>query len=191
MEEIDKKNRELNLMYIKGFLDSLAYINTFTNDGKSYSVEFIEKFGNDYQSTFRNHYNKKYWEVETEKISGDWRLNLQNEIKPYFDQVMVETIRYFSKDEKETLDYQVFENLIESKTQMMRKEMNFHIYHLLLYKFCDCLEQFVSKDAELIRVIINWHPKDKPYEGWYEGSSSDFLFDLGNEILFLHFGGSD
>ena len=188
---MNKENRELDLMYIKGFLDSLAYINTFTNDGKSYDVEFIEKFGDDYQSTFRNHYNKKYWEVETEKIGGDWRLNLQNEIKPYFDQLMVETIRFFSKDEKEIFSHQEFESLIENKTQMMRKEMNFHIYHLLLDKFCDCLEQFIPKDAELIRVTIDWSPKNKPYEGYYEGSASDFLFDMGNEILFLHFGISD
>lgn len=188
---MNKENRELELMYIKGFLGSLAYINTFTNDGKSYSVEFIEKSGNDYQAIFRNHFNKKYWEVETEKISGDWRLNLQNEIKPYFDQLMVETIRFFSKDEKETLSYQAFESIIESKTQMMRKEMNFHIYHLLLDKVCDCLEQFISKDAELIKVTIDWNPKDKPYEGYFESESSDFIFDVGDKILYLHFGTSD
>jgi len=62
---------------------------------------------------------------------------------------------------------------------------------LLQNKFLDCLEQIVGRDPQLYRVEIDWHPKDKEFEGYYEGYCNDFLFDMDSHILFLHFGGSD
>ncbi len=178
------------LIYIKGFLDSLAYLNTFDNDGKTYIVELLEKVNNDYQDTLRKRFNVKNWIIYTEKVNEDWRIVLKKELRPYFDQIIVEV---FSKTNKKLLydergHYQTGALEIIEK---IRTDRHFYIDHLLQEKFLDHIEKIVTKEPLLLRVEIDWQPKGKDYEGYYEGYCNDFLFDLGSNILFLHFGGSD
>lgn len=180
---MEKEQAELKLIYLKGFLDSLSYINTFTNDGKSYNIKLIEKEGVDYQSIFRKYFNKKSWEIKTEILNGNWRKILQNEIIPFFDQIIFEAIR--------NIDKNLSEDSLGIIINDIRKNIDFHIYHLLLDKFCDCVEEFLPLNPIFMRVEINWTPENADYEGFYECYSRDFLFDLGDQILFLHFGISD
>ena len=126
---MNTNKNEMDLIYLKGFLDSLSYINTFTNDGKNYYVELIDKYESNYQATLRNYFNIKNWEIETEIMPGDWRLNLQREIIPFFDHVIVETVKSSLKDEVPNTDNNAFNELIENKIQQIRQNVDFHIYY--------------------------------------------------------------
>lgn len=179
-----------NLIYIKGFLDSISYLNTFDNDGKTYTVELLEKVNADYQDTIRKRLNVKNWLVKTDLIAGNWRDVLKKDLRPYFDQIIVEVIHRSNRqaliDERGHPKPGANE-LIEK----VRLDNSFYIDHLLQEKFLDCLEKIVGNQPQLHRVEIDWHPIGKEYEGFYEGRCDDFLFDLGSHILFLHFGSSD
>ena len=181
------ENHIENLTYIKGFLDSISYINTFDNDGKSYTVELIEKVNNDFQDTLRKRFNVKKWEITAERITENWRNVLKTDLRPYFDQIIKEVYTKTNKqilfDENGGLK-QNYQDLINK----VRLDGNFYIDHLLIEKFLDRIEMIIGKQPQLYKVEVNWHISD---EGWYELYYNDFLFDLGNEILFLHFGGSD
>jgi hypothetical protein len=175
-----------NLIYIKGFLDSISYINTFDNDGKTYFVELIEKVNCDFQETLRKRFNVKHWEIKTE-FKYNWRSTLKSDLRPYFDQIIKEV---YLKTNVETLFDEKgspkhnYQELIDN----VRLDNKFYIDHLLIDKFLDKIETIVGKEPQLYKVEVNWHISD---EGWYELYCNDFLFDLGNKILFLHFGGSD
>jgi hypothetical protein len=183
-------NHRDNLIYIKGFLDSISYLNTFDNDGKTYSVEIIEKVNSDFQDTIRKRFNVKNWLITTEFITDNWRTVLKKDLRPYFDQIIVEV---FSKTNRLTL-FDERGHYKQGATELVEKvrlDNKFYIDHLLQEKFLDCLEQIVGNEPQLYRVDIDWQPIDKEYEGFFELYFNDFLFDLDNHILFLHFGGSD
>ncbi|WP_163410806.1 hypothetical protein [Flavobacterium ajazii] len=179
-----------NLNYIRGFIDSISYINTFHNDGKSYTVELIRKVNSDFQDTIRKHFNKNKWLVKTEPVVTNWRDVLKKELRHYFDQIIAET---FIKTNRQILfdERGHYKQGAEKLIEKIRLDDDFYIDHLLQDKFLDCLENIVGEQPRLYRVEIDWHPKEEEYEGYYEGYCNDFLFDLGNQILFLHFGGSD
>ncbi|MBO9731450.1 MAG: hypothetical protein J7623_22610 [Chitinophaga sp.] len=178
------------LIYLKGFLDSISYLNTFDNDGKTYAVGMIEKVNADFQDTLLAHFNKKNWLVTTTLITGNWREVLRKDLRPYFDQIIAEV---FTKTNRTTLfdERGHYKQGAKELIEKVRLDNSFYVDHLLQQKFLDCLEQIVGSEPQLYRVEIDWQPSDKAFEGYYEGYCNDFLFDMGNQVLFLHFGGSD
>ena len=154
------------LQYIKGYLDSIAHLNSFCNDNKTYTVDLLDKVDNDIEATLREFHKVKNWSVKTENITENWRVVLQRELTPYFNQIIKDVL-------PAVINRQNFDNNIIS----------------LIDKFCDCLEKIVSINGQLLKVEIDWNSGE--YEGFYECYENDYLFDLGDKILFLHFGSSD
>ncbi len=70
----------------------------------------------------------------------------------------------------------------------IKQDSHFYVDHLLQEKFIESLEKIVGEKPKLHKVEVDWHSSD---EGWYELSYTDFLFDLNDKVLFLHFGASD
>lgn len=63
-----------SLIYIKGFLDSISYLNTFDNNEKTYTVELIEKLNLSFKDTLRKkNLMLKNGMVKTEFIKENWR----------------------------------------------------------------------------------------------------------------------
>jgi hypothetical protein len=184
------ENFREDLIYLKGFLDSLAYMNTFTNDGKTYTVELLDKVNYNYQDTFRKRFNKKHWLVETQLINENWRQFLKDNLRPYFDQIIREVYLKINKKDIYNEKGHLKEG-VEESIDKIRLDIDFHIDHLYQEKFLDSLEKIVGKTPLLYRVDIDTHPIDTEYEGYYESSWNDYLFDLDTKILFLHFGSSD
>lgn len=60
----------------------------------------------------------------------------------------------------------------------------------LLDTFLSDIQKIIGDKFSFNKLKVNWDTPDG-YEVWYECYESDYLFDLGDKILFLHFGGSD
>jgi len=107
------ENHKDNLLYLEGFLDSISYINTFDNDGKTYTVELVEKVNSNFQDTIRKLHNVKNWIITTELIKDNWRETLKRDLRPYFDQIIVEVFKKTNQislfDEKGNINQQVNE----------------------------------------------------------------------------------
>ncbi len=176
-----------HLIYLKGFLDSISYINTFDNDGKSYLIEILEKVNDNFQDTIQKRFKVKNWKITTELVASDWKLFLKKESRPYFDQIIGEVFQKTNKD----LIYDEKGHYRKNADQLIenvKQDSRFYIDHLLQEKFIEALEKIVSENPVLYKVEVDWHISD---EGWYEMYYNDIIFDLDDHILFLHFGASD
>jgi hypothetical protein len=183
------------LIYINGFLDSISYINTFPNDGKTYKVAIIDKIDNEIQATLRDYFKVKNWIISTENIDNDWRNVLKKELRPYFEQIIEEVYKITNKGILYDENGRLRENAI-NLIDKVKQNSQFHIDHVLMDKFFDCMEKIILPNSELIRVCVNPYPENEIYEGYYGGGHylggpNDYYFDLETEILFISFGTYD
>jgi hypothetical protein len=146
---------------INGYLESIAVLNSYADDCKTYYVVLLNKINKSYEETLRKHFNVKSWKVTSFKLIDDWRVILKTSLQNYFSQK-----QYLLNNTYGKLDI-LQENLFKK------------------------LELVIANNYEFYSVKVDWNLPEGEYEGFYECYQNDYLFDLGNEILFLHFGSSD
>lgn len=174
------------ISYLNGYLKGFELLNSLVNDGKTYFSEVLPK-ENNIQDTLSKYYNKKNWKfniVDTE--STQWENLLKEELKYYFSQIITDVYCTFNLkglrssdlyDTRETKEkISQVDKYYENNIEMVVSEFIF-------------LVRGIVKESEFIKVYVDWHT-DK-YEGFYECYANDYIFDLGEQYLYLHFGGSD
>jgi hypothetical protein len=121
------------------------------------------------------------WTFQTELIE-DWRIILKTELRPYFDQIIFEVLAKAHKDlnkengpRKATVEEEIFR---------IRNSNCFYI-DILIGIFIQNISSILDdRNYQIYKVKLEG-------KGWYEAYYNDYLFDLGDQILFIHFGGSD
>lgn len=186
MTEIEKIDR---LSFLKGYLVAFATLNSFCNDGKTYTIQLLSKTNNNIADTLKEYYRVKNWIFTTEKIQGRWEDFLTNDIRQYFDQILIEVFQKTSPQEFRDEKGQ-YRNDIGPKIEKLRKNRDLNI-DIVVGEFVQHLKNYVGDETELIKVEVNWHPPDAQYEGFYECYANDYIFEIGDQYLYLHFGGSD
>lgn len=181
------QTRAHTLSYLKGYLRACALLNTFVNDCKTYTIDILPKTG-DIQSVLRDFYKVKNWVVTTEDLGTEWRAQLEQELRPYFDQIVKEVF-VMAKREELYEDGQLKEGA-EASVQAMRGHHFLNVKRMVSV-FLDELGKLVPEGSSLLKANVNWSPPNAKYEGFYECYAHDFIFDLGGEYLYLHFGSSD
>ena len=157
---------------INSFLETIAIVNSFIDDTKTYKISVIDKVNNDFTETLRTHFKVEKWTFEISEIKEGWKTRLKKDVTPYFGQYVLQTKEQFTENEAELI--------LNNHNNVKR----------LLVLFINDLEQLVKNNSKFYTVEVHWvNPYD--YEGWYETSHNDYLFDLGEQIVFLHFGTSD
>ncbi len=151
-------NIKNKLSYLNGFLEAIAQINSFENDGKTYYIKLLDKINDDIQATLRNHFEVKNWIIDYQLIDEDWKIIFERELLSYFNQINVEGSLYQSYNASTLLAF-----------------------------FIENIEDIIKTESKFYCIDINWRVN----EGWYENYANDYVFDLENKILFLHFGSSD
>ncbi len=151
-----ENNKEI-VIFINGFLNSIACLNSYSDDGKTYYIALLEKLNNSYQDTIRKHLNVTQWNTNTKKLYENWKVLLKKDLFDYFNQNKTLTLDSLEK---------LYENLFEK------------------------LEKLILYPCEFYKVDVDWTLNDID-KSFYECYQNDYLFDLGNQILFLHFGSTD
>lgn len=166
-------------------LDTIAIINSFINDGKTYYIALLKKEENDITLTLRKHFKVNTWTFNTSEISADWKALLKDELLPYFGQYILHAKQPYIKSEYEGKRNDEFDQV--SKRIILESDTN---CEFLLDSFLLDIQKIIGDRFSFNRLKVNW---DTPngYEVFYECYENDYLFDLGEKILFLHFGGSD
>jgi hypothetical protein len=186
MTEIENIDR---LSFLKGYLLAFATLNSFCNDGKTYTIELLNKINNNITDTLKEYYKVKNWIFTTEKIGGQWQDFLAKDIRQYFDQILIEVFHKTNPDEFRN-EKGHYKNDIEKKIEQLRKDQDLNI-DFVVGKFVQHLKTYVGTDSEIIKIEVNWHPPNSEYEGFYECYSNDYIFEIEDKYLYLHFGGSD
>ena len=182
---MDKEKRIELINKINISLETIAIINSFIDDGKTYYISLFEKVNDNFQDSLRKHFDIKTWTFDLTRINSDWKIVLKDELLFYFGQYIIQAkIPYIRREyeglTKDLSDKKNKELILESRTNA----------EFLLTKTIDQIGNLVNTDSVFYKVHVNWDSPDG-YERWYECYENDYIFDLGNELLFLHFGGSD
>lgn len=165
-------------------LETIATINSFTNHDKTYYIALIDKIDNDITSALLQHFDVKTWTFDVEEIASDWKLMLKDELLMYFsDYITTPMYPYFkseydgkSKDEQDRI-----------KKAIILRHSN---AEFLLDTFISDIEAIIGTNYSFNRLKVNWSTPTG-WELWYECFEQDYLVDLGEKILFIHFGESD
>lgn len=166
-------------------LNIIAQINSFVNDGKNYYISSLGKEYNDISKTLQKHFNVHSWTFDLKAVATDWRETLKHELIWYFGQYILQAKQSFIQNEyrqKEGEDLNNFHKriILDSGTNC----------EFILDSFINDINKIVKGNFTFYKLKVNWETP-KGYEAWYECYENDYLFDLGEQILFLHFGGSD
>lgn len=166
-------------------LETIATINSFIDDGKTYYITLLKKEENDITLTLRKHFNVKSWTFTMNEVSTDWKALLKDELLSYFGQYILQAKQPHIKSEYEGKRNDEFAEI--GKRLILESRTN---CEFLLDSFLLDIKKIIGDNFSFNKLKVNW---DTPngYEMWYECYESDYLFDLGEKILFLHFGGSD
>ena len=166
-------------------LDTIAIINSFVNDGKTYYISLLNKIDEDIEKTLRNHFNVKNWTFDLNSDDQNWKEIFNKELLFYFGQYILQAKSPYLSKEYEGLRNEQFEG--KNREIILRSETNVEI---LLSLFISRIEMLVGSKYEFFKLKVNWD-SSSGYEYFYECYENDYLFDLGSEVLFLHFGASD
>ncbi|CEN35336.1 hypothetical protein CCYN49044_320001 [Capnocytophaga cynodegmi] len=166
-------------------LETIAIINSFTNDSKTYYIALLDKEENSITSTLRKNFNASSWTFEIREVLDDWKTVLKNELLGYFGQYILQAKAHYIRNEYEGKSNDEFDKIgkkiiLESDTSC----------EFLLDTFLSDIQKIIGDKFLFNKLKVNWDTPDG-YEVWYECYENDYLFDLGDKILFLHFGGSD
>ncbi|WP_156120734.1 hypothetical protein [Capnocytophaga cynodegmi] len=166
-------------------LETIAIINSFTNDSKTYYIALLDKEENSITSTLRKNFNASSWTFEIREVLDDWKTVLKNELLGYFGQYILQAKAPYIRNEYEGKSNDEFDKIgkkiiLESDTSC----------EFLLDTFLSDIQKIIGDKFLFNKLKVNWDTPDG-YEVWYECYENDYLFDLGDKILFLHFGGSD
>ncbi len=181
---MDEKQRirEINIR-----LDTIATINSFSNDGKTYYITLLDKEENDISQTLKKHFNVKNWTFDLTKPSAAWNAVLRDELIYFFGQYIWQAKSRFleneanEKNKQGLLDDFIKETILNGRT----------CFEYLLNNFIDDLGKIIGENYSFYKLQVNWTTDGGKYESWYELYENDYLFDLGEKVLFLHFGASD
>jgi hypothetical protein len=176
---------EKSIAIINAKLDIIAILNSDTNDGKSYYIALLEKEQNDITQTLRKHFGIYSWTFVLNEISSDWKLLLKDELLTYFGGFILRVKQPYINSEYDGKPNDEFDSI--SKKIILESHSN---CEYLLETFLIDVQKIVGEKFIFNKLKVNW---DSPfgYEMFYECYENDYLFDLGEKILFLHFGGSD
>jgi|GEM_PF-4486398 len=166
-------------------LEIIAILNSFVNDGKTYYIALLDKEENDITLTLRKHFSVKSWTFDLKEISTDWNTLLKNELLGYFGQYILQAKEPYIKSEYEGKSNEDFADI--SKRLIIESRTN---CEFLLSTFLSNIKKIISDNFTFYKLKVNWNTQNG-YESWYECYENDYLFDIGGQILFLHFGGSD
>lgn len=166
-------------------LETIATINSFINDGKTYYIAFLEKEENDITATLRKHFQVESWTFSVDEVSADWKTLLKEELLSYFGQYLLQAKQPHIQCEYEGKRNEEFAGIgkriiLESRTNC----------EFLLDTFLLDVEKLIGDRFSFNTLKVHWNSPNG-YETWYECYENDYLFDLGKHVLFLHFGGSD
>ena len=177
-------NKEL-ITEINISLGTIAILNSFINDGKTYYIALLDKEENDITLTLRKHFNVKSWIFELKEISTDWNTLLKDELLWYFGQYILQAKTPYIKSEYEGKNNEEFIGI--SKKLILESQTN---CEFLLNTFLSNIKKIIGDNFTFYKLKVNWSTQNG-YEVFYECYENDYLFDIGGQILFLHFGGSD
>lgn len=166
-------------------LETIAIINSFINDSKTYYIALLDKEENSITLTLRKCFNVSSWNFEIREVLDDWKTVLKNELLGYFGQYILQAKAPYIRNEYESKSNDEFDKIgkkiiLESDTSC----------EFLLDTFLSDIQKIIGDKFLFNKLKVNWDTPDG-YEVWYECYENDYLFDLGEKILFLHFGGSD
>jgi hypothetical protein len=181
-------NRMVNKEFITAInikLETIALINSFIDDGKTYYIALLDKEENDITISLRKHFNVESWTFKTDEVLEDWKIVLKKELLGYFGQYLLDAKQPYIKSEYEgkrndEIDEIGRKIILESRTNC----------EFLLDTFLLDIQKIIGDNYIFYKLKVNWSTPNG-WEMWYECYENDYLFDLGNKILFLHFGGSD
>jgi hypothetical protein len=169
------------ITYLNGYLDAIASLNSFVNDGKTYYIKLLDKVNNHIQDTVRQHLNVKTWIINYEVIEEDWKIILKKELHSYFGQIFSNSYLYITEGLNKNIQSQIQERI--NKVVISHNDT---IDNLLLF-FIHKIESLITTESIFKKVMVDWDNK----EGYYENYVNDYAFDMGDQLLFLHFGSVD
>jgi hypothetical protein len=167
-------------------LQVIGEINSFCNDGKTYYIALLDKIENDPTLTLRKHFEVKNWTFDLKEMNRNYQEILKQELLGYFGQYLLQAKMPYIKDLYEGKKGEEFAAINEKI--ILHHDTN---CEYILDDFIDTVGQLVGDRYTFYRLQVNWHFTDERYEWFYECYENDYLFDLGDQFLFLHFGGSD
>lgn len=166
-------------------LGTIAAINSFVNHDKTYYIAYLRKEENDVVKTLRKHFNVQSWTFSLEEVKTDWKPILKNELLWYFGHYLLHAMgpqisaEYAGKtvDEFDEINRKI---ILQSRTNCEH----------ILDTFLSDIDRIVGERFAFYKLKVHWSTSEG-WEQWYECFENDYVFDLGEEILFLHFGESD
>ncbi len=166
-------------------LGTIAAINSFVNQDKTYYIALLRKEENDIAKTLRKHFNVQSWTFSMEEITTEWKILMKDELLWYFGHYILEAKRPHLSAEYEGKTYDEFSE-INKKIILQSRTNCAHILDTFLLD----IEQIIGEHFSFNKLKVHWSTGEG-CEQWYECFENDYLFDLGEEILFIHFGESD
>ncbi|MBK7882780.1 MAG: hypothetical protein IPJ81_02300 [Chitinophagaceae bacterium] len=157
------------LAYLNGYLQSIAIINSFISEVKTYSVKLLDKANNDIPETLCKYLEGNYT-IDLEIIQERWQNILHKELAG----------SWFS---------QFISKAYTNGNAIIYSESNYNPEYCiswLVSTFINHLEELIDQDFKFIKVKIN--SVEKIFAEHYE---SNYIFDLGDQILFLHLGSEE
>jgi hypothetical protein len=139
------------LLKLNSYLEAIAAVNSFTNDGKTYCIELLDKINNNVQDTLRNHFDVKLWTITTTPVEENWKDVFNKELHGYFFQYVGEMIVQSDRQKYDALRDTDPKTFIEVITGTMK---SLHLEYILS-GFVDRLEEIIPQNSVLKEWKLN------------------------------------
>jgi len=175
---IEEKER---LIFIQGFLNAMEFVNSFVNDGKTFSIKRIDLLDENFEKViskeFPTEYKVKYNEIK------DPSLRLTETTSVYFNTYIYQIIDKVVKAELNTAHFDSLSpEYIKAKKDISHRfklnQLNFSIDKMI----CSLIKE---KD-KFYELEVDWD--EGPF---YECYHNDFAIINSERAILIHLGGSD
>lgn len=169
------------IIFIRGFLNAMEFVNSFVNDGKTFSIKRIDLKNIDLEKRineeFPMEYNIKYKEIK------DPSLRLTETTQVYFNTYIYQIIDKVVKADikSDYFDYSSTEYINAKKdiTHSFKfNQLNFSVDKMLC--------SLINEGDTFYELEIDWD--EGPF---YECYHHDFLIANSERAILIHLGGSD
>lgn len=183
-------DRNQDLSYLQGYLHALAIMNSFVDRGKTYTVDLLSKVNDNVQDSLRNYYGVKYWGITEKPIGRNWHEPFRVLVQPFFEEILQEAFVLAKPEAIRDGKGRYRTDIARNAIQEFVANRNFNTQYLM-QELISRIEGITGPGAQLVHVEVTDSVPEVPYESFYECYAQDFVFDLGKEYLYLHFGVSD
>lgn len=169
------------LVFIQGFLNAMEFVNSFVNDGKTFTIRRINLQNSQFESIinaeFPKEYRIKYTEIK------DPSLRLTEITHNYFNTYIYQIIDQVVKADLKSAHFDYL-----SPAYIKAKKDVSHRFKLNELNFCvdKMICSLINEDDVFYELEIDWD--EGPF---YECYHHDFIIVNKERAILIHLGGSD